>query len=281
MWKCAHCAINFDFNKTADKANHSRWCDSNPKKNHYRNNKVLEIAVRNSKDKKYGKEKTYKVECCKCKKLFSVVEREKNFPSKERYYCSRTCANSHIVTEAHRKKTSESLTGRIYSPPKLLTAECSECHNSYEYIKHYTSKPRTFCSQSCAAKFSSKKRNAEARLKRSALKNYRADCAFKFNLADYPDEFDFMLIEQYGWYKAKNRGNNLQGVSRDHMVSVRYGFDNNIPAEHLSHPANCKLIRHGENVSKGKKNSISYEELLEKIKTWNRKYKNSNKCSPP
>lgn len=113
---------------------------------------------------------------------------------------------------------------------------------------------------------------SEVRKHRSSLVNYRADCSFKFNLADYPDEFDFTLIESYGWYKPKNRGNNLTGVSRDHAVSVRYGFDNNLPAEHLAHPANCVLMQHGKNVSKGKNITMSYEELLKRIAAWDKKY---------
>lgn len=113
---------------------------------------------------------------------------------------------------------------------------------------------------------------SEVRKNRSALENYRADCSFKFNLSDYPDEFDFTLIESYGWYKPKNRGDNLTGVSRDHIVSVKYGFDNQLPAEHLSHPANCVLMKHGANVSKGKKIGMSYEDLLKRIEAWDKKY---------
>ena len=113
---------------------------------------------------------------------------------------------------------------------------------------------------------------SEVRSYRSDLVNYRADCSFKFNLSDFPDEFDFILIESYGWYKPKNRGDNLTGISRDHAVSVRYGFDNNLPSEHLAHPANCVLMQHGKNVSKGKNNTMSYEELLNRIKSWDRRY---------
>ena len=113
---------------------------------------------------------------------------------------------------------------------------------------------------------------SEARKYRSALVNYRADCAFKFNLSDFSDEFDFTLIESYGWYKPRNRGNNLSGVSRDHAVSVRYGYDNDLPPEHLAHPANCVLMQHGKNVSKGKNNTMSYEELLNRIEVWEKKY---------
>lgn len=36
MWTCKHCNLLFDFSKTAEKANHSRWCISNPKNIFYR-----------------------------------------------------------------------------------------------------------------------------------------------------------------------------------------------------------------------------------------------------
>lgn len=113
---------------------------------------------------------------------------------------------------------------------------------------------------------------SEIRKNRSALMNYRADCSFKFSLSDYPDEFDFTLIEQHGWYRPANRGNNLTGISRDHGVSVKYGFDNNLPAKHLAHPANCVLMQHGKNASKGKNITMSYEELLKRISSWDKKY---------
>ncbi len=112
----------------------------------------------------------------------------------------------------------------------------------------------------------------EARKNRSELVNYRADCSFKFNVFDFPDEFDLTLVEQHGWYKATNRGNNLTGVSRDHIVSVRYGFDNRIAPSIIAHPANCQLLQHGTNVSKGKKCDLTIEELFVKISNWNAKY---------
>lgn len=103
-------------------------------------------------------------------------------------------------------------------------------------------------------------------------RDYRYACSFKFNLADYPGEFDFGLVEQYGWYAAKNRGDNLCGVSRDHIISVKYGFENNVDVSVISHPANCRLMVHNSNVSKGKKCGMTLEQLEEKIKWWNEKY---------
>jgi hypothetical protein len=104
------------------------------------------------------------------------------------------------------------------------------------------------------------------------LSDYRLACKFNFNIGDYPDEFDFKLIENHGWYSAKNRGNNLNGVSRDHIVSVKFGFENSIDPKIISHPANCQLLRHNDNVSKHKKCSMTIEDLLEKIQKWDDRY---------
>lgn len=100
------------------------------------------------------------------------------------------------------------------------------------------------------------------------LVRYRQLCEFKFSLNDYPDKFDFKLIGQYGWYKAKNRGNNLGGVSRDHMYSVKDGYINNVDPKIIAHPANCKLVRHYDNSKKKDKSSITLEELKKRIEEW-------------
>jgi hypothetical protein len=79
-------------------------------------------------------------------------------------------------------------------------------------------------------------------------------------------------VEKHGWYSAKNHGDNLGGVSRDHIVSVRYGFVNKIDPKIISHPANCRLLPHNQNVSKGPDSGMSIEDLLVKIEAWNLKY---------
>lgn len=204
------------------------------------------------------------------------------FLKKENQFCSNSCSakqsnrsraeNGWAPSFEHRKKTSEKLTGRLYVKPVVVSQICS-CGNEFSYTKS-GNKSRKYCSKSCSTKYSPShiKKRETARNNRSALVNYRADCSFKFSLNDYPEEFDFSLIEKYGWYKAKNKGNNLYGVSRDHIVSVRYGYDNQIDPSIISHPANCKLVRHSQNVSKGVKCDMSIEMLLEKIKQWNIRY---------
>ena len=81
-------------------------------------------------------------------------------------------------------------------------------------------------------------------------RQYRQACLFKFSLAAYPEEFDFELIKKYGFYSPKNKKDNPNGVSRDHMYSVREGLANNVPPWILAHPANCRLMLYLDNVSK-------------------------------
>jgi len=103
-------------------------------------------------------------------------------------------------------------------------------------------------------------------------REYRKLCQFSFNLKSYPSEFDFSLIEKYGWYSAKNRGNNINGVSRDHKLSISDGWKLKIPPSKISHPANCELMRHSDNFNKRTKSSITEKELDNLILIWYDKY---------
>jgi len=100
------------------------------------------------------------------------------------------------------------------------------------------------------------------------LWDYRQLTLFKFDVYDYPDRFELDLVNKYGWYSPSNKGNNLSGISKDHMLSVKYGFDNNIDPEIIAHPANCKLMEHNKNAAKCANCDITYDELLVRIENW-------------
>jgi len=85
MWKCKHCNEEFDINKS-QRANHSRWCDKNPKRNDWDKTKQA--------DRNFGKHTDFVVTCHNCACDFTVNEREKLFPQKDRYFCSIQCANA-------------------------------------------------------------------------------------------------------------------------------------------------------------------------------------------
>jgi hypothetical protein len=138
---------------------------------------------------------------------------------------------------------------------------CPNCNKSF-------TKKTKYCDINCRREFDRKNM--------SEYKKYKSDCNFKFNLKDYPDYFDFELVEKYGWYSPTNKKNNLSGVSRDHMFSVREGFEKGINPSLISHPANCELMIHNDNISKNKKSSIIIEELINRIKEFEEKYNNKN-----
>lgn len=88
MWTCKHCKVKMDLHTTAEKANHSRWCDENPNRNTWKNSGNITVK------KLWGEWKEYTVTCESCSVSFQVRERENLHPRKSKYYCSRRCACS-------------------------------------------------------------------------------------------------------------------------------------------------------------------------------------------
>jgi transposase len=188
---------------------------------------------------------------------------------------------------------------------KVIYKENQVCKNCKKEFEKYFSNPKTFCSSSCAVQYNNRNRKLTEETKKKisdTLKNkpkictinevteklkiicndckltyyeyYRPSCFFKFDVKDFIQEFDLSLVEQYGWYSPTNKRNNLKGVSKDHMYSVMDGFRNKINPNIISHPANCKLLLFSDNSIKKDNSSITIEELLNKIKDWDEKYKN-------
>lgn len=53
--------------------------------------------------------KSFIVTCYKCGKTFEVIEDENKFPTKTKYFCSRSCANSRTITDEVKNKISNGL----------------------------------------------------------------------------------------------------------------------------------------------------------------------------
>jgi hypothetical protein len=76
------------------------------------------------------------------------------------------------------------------------------------------------------------------------------------------------LINEHGIFHAKT---NPKGVVRDHIVGRSHGFKSGVFPEIIRHPANCSIISHGENVSKGQRGEgrrdagMTIEDLFKKI----------------
>lgn len=122
MWECKHCNKIFDYIRATDRANHSRHCDQNPKRDEtYINNKEV---VKSRYDKTLGKYKNFDVVCSCCNTTFSVTEREFQHPMKEKYYCSKSCANS-VGAKARTEKYG--LTGYAAIAKRFYKEQCAVC----------------------------------------------------------------------------------------------------------------------------------------------------------
>jgi len=233
--------------------------------------------------------------CQHCFKLFNIT------PGSYGKFCSLSCGTT------YRNKTNleKSLTNYKLNPVK-----CKCCQKELEYEK----RKNKYCSNSCASKITnsiSRKRGPTAAEKfpyskikfilcthtnqyysnknpdgsirrcspyiKTIKEKYYSAARFKFNVYNYPEEFDLSLIEQHGWYtcpglKRKGHPKNILGISRDHIISVSYGFANNIDPSIISHPANCRIMLHSDNKIKHNKCDLTIEQLLEKIDIWDKKY---------
>ena len=158
------------------------------------------------------------------------------------------------LSDQHKKNIEK---GNNFNRKEKTSRTCLECNSS---MLCRPSDNRKFCSPRCWVIYSEK--NKEPFLL------YRQRCNFDFKFEDYPNKFDLKLVEQNGWYSPSNKGNNLDGVSKDHMFSVRHGFDLGIDPEIIKHPANCNIMLHKQNQRKREKSSITIEELLERIRNW-------------
>ena len=187
---------------------------------------------------------------CKCCHVSLEYDKRKN------KYCSKSCA-AKINNLSERKRGPVAKEKFLYSKIKFLLCK----HTGLWYSN----------------------RNNSGSIRKSSpyiktlKQQYYSDARFRFNVYHYPLEFDLTLIEKHGWYtcpglKRKSKNKNINGVSRDHIISVSYGFANNIDPKIISHPANCRIVSHSENKKKGINCDFTLEQLLEKIKIWDQKY---------
>jgi hypothetical protein len=195
--------------------------------------------------------------CLQCKKEF------KSRSPRRGKYCSRTCTGL-----SRRNETF------------VRYSHCLACNNELNGKNKFK-----FCNNSCAATFNNSVRSDESRLQQqttlaSTLKEqgksrtdekeiYWAKCRFgSWNKEIWRQLPGFDLLPKLGMW---NSITNKDGVVRDHIISISFGWENNIDSEIISHPANCRIITNHENVKKGTKCEKTLEKLLEEIDNFENK----------
>jgi len=192
--------------------------------------------------------------CIKCDKYFEIERKIKKdgkqyIDKKEKKYCSRTCANSHIQTDEIKEKIRKNS-----NPWNKGNKRTCDCGNKIQYSN------KTGKCNKCLILIKKKPYDKNS---------YKYQCRFSFDIYSYPGRFDLSLVNKYGWFKPTNyKEPNLNGVSLDHMYSIDEGYKNKIDPEIIKHPANCALMLHRDNKKKGTNSSITIEELKIRIDNW-------------
>ena len=234
-----------------------------------RNYDKVKNTLKNKKEEskeEYLKNPKY---CKQCNSIISFNKRNNNF-------CNSSCSAKYSnklrkgiklnITEHGKKELINSALKNLdkyklernvyYENPK----KCLNCNK----ILEYKNRQMIFCDLLCKKDYYSKN------LKDYTM--YHSLSGFKFNLNKFANDFNFNLIGENGWYKAKNNGDNPNGITRDHKFSIREGFRRLINPLLLAHPANCELMTLVQNSSKWDKCSLNLDELLQQINKFDDKY---------
>lgn len=126
-----------------------------------------QLAV-DSNAKRYGILKQFKVKCKTCRKTFFIEERERKFPRKEKYFCSRSCANTRKHTEETKKKISKSaktsekvLSANRSRERNLKIIVCRHCKKKFKV--RFNSNPK-YCCRNCYLKDPHKSKNFKKKI---------------------------------------------------------------------------------------------------------------------
>lgn len=220
------------------------------------------------------------LKCVYCSK--EVYKRACDIKKAKRVFCSKSCSASYNnIGKTHSDETKEKIRKKlknvIRNPNKKKVRTCKDVDKVHCKVTFKTCKETGLGYMSWSEHLGWINRTSP-HIDRTRKELYYEDCAFKFNVYHYPEKFDLSLIEKHGWYECYSpkcgKENNTNGVSRDHMVSVMYGYKNGIDPKIISHPANCELVLQRDNISKREKCSISLEELMGRINKWNEEYGN-------
>lgn len=242
--------------------------------NHIKNSKQLTALV---KSRKIENERIYLESPKCCKQCFKVLEYE----DRTKEFCNRSCAsiysninrvfapkNDQRTKKGNCKKCNKEVVVNIRaSSENIVCEECKEA-NPYNKVKYKKGINKCkFCTEDVVQP------KMICTTCRDNFKNvYSFNCRFDFPLSKFVELFDFELIKKHGWYKAKNKGNNLCGVSRDHKFSITSGFKNKIDPLLMKHPCNCQLLLHKDNQKKRHNCSISLEQLIKEVIAFEKKY---------
>jgi len=179
--------------------------------------------------------------CEHCSKQF----KSNNFENRK--YCSRSCSAKVNNTTRIPKQKKPVLTKK----QKWLKTVAGP----YIILKHSKCKH-------CGCTIVKPKKTAYCDVHKNLYSSHnRKRYRFEFNLYHYPDLFDLKSLSEKGFYDGTS--STTHKMTRDHRVSITEAIKYNYNPYYISHPMNCELMSWSDNIKKGIKSSITYEQLVE------------------
>lgn len=208
----------------------------------------------------------------KCKTCNSTIK----WISRNNIFCGKLCANkSREYTEKTREKISKGLAEYHFKRVKvekhaIKSMKKSEIESEYKNTQYEFSKIYSGKCAHCKTNFYSRKNSKYCKEHSNLYKSgNRNKYAFTFNVFDYPELFDLDLVKELGFYSAGGKyKKNLNGLTRDHKVSVNEAIKNNYDPYYIKHPLNCELMSFKDNSKKKTRSSITYENLVLLVDEW-------------
>jgi hypothetical protein len=190
----------------------NKFCNTSCQ-NRYQKRKPTIEQIKKGQTTRFGEFKPFMVVCNKCEKEFEVIEREKLHPQKEKYYCSRSCANSRQHTEESKLKTSNSIKKLIengnapgvlakYKDIKLSENRiihnkiCENCQKEFQ-TKRINQK---YCSVVCGARINIKL----ASIKQLELRKEDPEYWSKIQKKAYSNGHNYVAGGTCRWYDYKD-----------------------------------------------------------------------------
>lgn len=182
---------------------------------------------------------------------------------------------SELAKNKFSGKSYEELYGKEKSyEMKLARAESfRRAHNEGKIPKHFLGKTHNEITKKIIGKKSAEKFTEDYREKyyystkkwirpedKSDWEIYQQSTNWKrsmWNLAK-----DVHLVREHKIFNPKSNPN---GCVRDHIISRKFGFDNKVFPEILTHPENCQILRHKENSKKQETCGLTIDELFDNI----------------
>lgn len=176
------------------------------------NNKYCGVSCQNKhqgsekSNNRFGVITKYEVNCYSCGKSIFVLEREKLFPTKGKYYCDRSCANK----RNHSIKTKELISETLTKHSDIIK-KCDYCEN--DFIVPYKKRNQKCCSKTCSSKLV----NERTRI------NKQSKTHFKLKIETVSDKITYIYSLEYplGNIRYVGKSDNPENRLKKHIYEAK------------------------------------------------------------